>query len=68
MPEVREVLVVWCVELECRRSRTGETERWREKRVFLRAGATGGGEGERLEPKRGMVVVWVVGWLRDECG
>jgi hypothetical protein len=65
MPDVRlgEVVVVvwWVVVWWWRVSRIeGEEERRRWKREGLRAGAvvTGGGEGSRRDPKRGILGGW----------
>jgi hypothetical protein len=55
IPEVRVV----CVLVECRVSRTGEVERRRENMECF--WGWGGGEGSRLDPKSGMVVVLVEG-------
>jgi len=61
MPELRRgdvvVVVVW---VEWLWRVDGDEERRREKREGLWDGAVeaGGGEGERLDPKSGMLIVW----------
>ena len=59
-----DVVVVVVVECECEERelcRDGEDERLREKRERLRVGGdeTGGGEGSRRDPKRGMLKAYV---------